>query len=194
MKIGYFYRELGGQPTGMVEAMLRSVRRAMPTVEIVRLESPEQPMALAIMDARSRVSGEWLFLDTDVLVRQDVRAVFDRSLFDVAVADRAGTVDAGETSAFMTSMPYNSGVAFSRSQAFWQACVARCWSYKPGRQAWMGDQQAMNEVIAAGVFHVDVIESRYNYPPTTREDVSGAILHLKGRRKKWLPELRRAAA
>jgi hypothetical protein len=157
--IGYFYRELGGQPTGMLEAMLRSVRRSMPSVKIARLESPEQPMALAILDSRSRVSGEWLFLDTDVLVRKDVRAGVRRSLFDVAVADRVGTVDAGETSAFMTSMPYNSGVAFSRSQAFWQACVARCWSYKPGRQAWMGDQQAMNEVIATQAFHVADRES-----------------------------------
>jgi hypothetical protein len=190
--IGYFYRELGGQPTGMLEAMLRSVRRSMPSVKIARLESPEQPMALAILDSRSRVSGEWLFLDTDVLVRKDVRQVFDGA-FEIAVADRVGTFEAGD--AFMARMPYNSGVAFSRSQAFWQACVARCWSYKPGRQAWMGDQQAMNEVIATQVFSLAVVPSAYNYPPQSPdEDVSDkAILHLKGRRKKWLQSLRRAA-
>jgi hypothetical protein len=59
----------------------------------------------------------------------------------------------------------------------------------------MGDQQAMNEVIATDVFQLAVVSSAFNYPPQSPdEDVSDkAILHLKGRRKKWLQSLRRAA-
>jgi len=206
MKVGFFHAGPSGTPHVLLAAqMIRSVRRQMPDVEIVqfthahsvtmadvdrKVVRPTLPLALAVLDAYATFSGEWLYVDTDVLVQRDVRHVFDRS-FDVAVATREGTLkDAEIGTKFMARMPYNKGAVFSRSQAFWRASVETLKQAKPARQAWMGDQQAMNDVIAAGMFHVETLPAEYNYAPHSRtEDVSDKFLtHWKGSRKAWLLE------
>lgn len=206
MRVGFYHAARGDESLARTRlaVMLQSVRRAMPGIEVTHYTDLTTaaadgadyvnrrnalPLGLASVDACASVAGEWLWIDTDVVVQADVRHVFDQP-FDVAVADRRGTVrnrDLGTKC--LKVMPFNKGVVFSRSRPFWQAVLKRMESLSGKRQGWMGDQQAMCDVIAAGAFDVVVLESRYNYPPHREdEDVSGqAITHYKGKsRKPWM--------
>ena len=206
MTVG-FYHSARKHTDHMICALrlLRSVRQNLPGVDVVQFTTPESvrvsgvddvrvladgPVALNTLEAYGSCSGEWLFTDTDVLVQRDVRDVFDRP-FDVAVAERDGTYtgrDLKPGRTFMKVMPYNKGAVFSRSPEFWRAALAVAERYPERKREWMGDQLAMNQVIAGGQFDVAVLPNSYNYPPRTRiEDVRDKhITHWKGGRKLWL--------
>src|SRR6478735_2923399 len=130
MTVGFFHVARVETPhVKLAAALIRSVRRAMPDVPIVHLTDetttaiagidhlqrhPPAPIALGCLEAYAACDGEWLFVDTDVIVRHDVRPIFDRA-FDIAVAHRDGTLRPGEVGTkFMASMPYNKGAVFSR--------------------------------------------------------------------------------
>lgn len=206
MNVGFFHAGRGDerQARARIAVLLQSVRAALPGVPVahftdlttapvkgadVVLRRNVLPIATARVDAYASVSGEWLFIDSDVIVQVDVRRVFDQ-VFDVALADRRGTLRPEDAEGkCVTAMPYNSGVIFSRSPAFWQAALVRIAELSVKRQGWMGDQQAMCDVIASGAFDIKVLPSTYNYPPHRHdENVSDkAILHFKGRsRKDWM--------
>ncbi len=184
--------------------LITSVRKAMPGVPIWHLTDAitkpidgvdgylrhQEPMppALARVKQYTTVVGDWLFVDTDVVIQRDVRDVFAQP-FDIAVATREGTLKPSEVGRkFMARMPYNCGAVFSRSAAFWQSAYERMVEYSPKRQAFMGDQQALCDTIATGLFNVTVLPNGYNYPPFEQdEDVRDkAILHFKGSRKAWM--------
>lgn len=203
MMVGFYHAGESPVYVQLAARLIASVRRAMPGVRLTHLTDPsstaiagtdavvrlaEGPVALACLDAYAACLGDWLFVDTDVVVQRDVRAVFDFQ-FDVAVADRAGTLLPKEVGTkFMARNPYNKGAVFSRSPAFWRDAAADLRTRSATRQAWMGDQEAMNAVIAAGRYQVRVLPSAYNYPPQAQhEDVADkAILHFKGpHRKVW---------
>jgi len=159
---------------------------ALPGVDDVVIR-PSLPLALAFVDARASVDGDWLFLDTDVIVQEDVRHVFYGD-FDIAVATREGTMRPHEVgSRFMARNLYNAGVVFSRSQGFWLAALQRA-ELMVGRHSWGCDQEAMNQVIKSGPYYAMILENSYNYPPfTADEDVSDKlIVHYKGKRKAWM--------
>jgi hypothetical protein len=127
-----------------------------------------------------------LVVDTDVVFVRDVRHVWARA-FDVALTRRGGPaldpngVDLAEV------MPYNTGVMFSRSRAFWQRCHELCRAFPPEVQRWYGDQYAVR--FAAPEFEVlELPVDPYNYSPgAPDEDVSQRyIVHYKGARKDWM--------
>lgn len=208
MTVGFF---LNGDPNGtayrLAALLVASIRAAMPAVPVVQF-TDEKSAALAGVDEIRRrplermgvtriahqasVDGDWLFLDADTIVLQDVRDVFDDPKFDVAIASRRGTFKNAdeEQSAFMARMPFNNGVVFSRSARFWRAVEAALREMKPERQEFMGEQQALNDVIRSGPYAVRVLAGVYNYPPHSPvEDLSFAkIVHYKGKRKSWILE------
>lgn len=209
MTVGFFHVARGETPhVRLAAALIRSVRRAMPRVAIVHLTDETTapmpcvdqvirrapaPVALGCLEAYAACVGEWLFVDTDVIVQRDVRWIFDRP-FDIAVAERDGTFKPKEVdSKFMRSMPFNKGAVFSRSPAFWSAAADHLRGSSEKRQHWMGDQASMNAVIASGRFKVEILPARYNYPPLSKdEDLNGqAILHYKGARKDWMLQAHR---
>lgn len=195
----------GATPHRHLAALLvASVKRAMPGMAVVHLTDEETPavpsadrvqrlpggpVAFGCLKAYAACEGEWLFVDTDVLVQRDVRPVFERP-FDIAVATREGTLLPKEVGTkFMAGMPFNKGAVFSRSPLFWQeACEHLRRNLSAKRQDWMGDQLAMCAVIARGGYRVELLSNAYNYPPKERhEDVGDKfILHFKGARKKWM--------
>lgn len=204
MKVGCFHVSRGVTPhERLARILIASVRQWMPTVPIVHFTDtatraltgvdevrrrPAGPIALGCLDAYAAAGeGDWLFVDTDVVIQRDVRWIFDRS-FDLAVASREGTLlekEVGTT--FMASMPHNKGAVFSRSPAFWRAAAAHLRTLSAKRQEWMGDQVAMNAVIASGAFTIEILDPRYNWPPKHADDVRDkAILHYKGKRKAWI--------
>lgn len=202
MTVGFYHAGLDSE---LAAAMVASVRTHMAGVEVVQMTDINSlivpgvdrvqafdagPIAHAVIEHYAACEGDWLFLDTDVLVRADVRHVFDQP-FDIAVATREGTLKPDEVGTkFMASMPFNKGVVFSRSQMFWQEALAWLNDRPTKDHAWMGDQKAVNAVIASGAFAVRVLPAAFNYPPKRRrEDVSGQhVLHFKGPRKAWMLE------
>lgn len=152
-------------------------------IEAIRIGG-DVPMGVRRM-MHYAMPGEWLFLDTDVVFRKDVRHVFDKP-FDVAVATRDGTYMQGTQYAEL--MPYNTGVVFSRNPEFWKKLVPELRKLSPDYQRWGGEQMLIGMLVKAGIFQTEILPSAYNFTPEKRdEDVShAAILHLKGPRKAWI--------
>lgn len=204
MRLGFFFQGTDQSHIAMAKMMIASVREVMPGVEVHHLTDEhtaeidgvdstrvfygEMPMAVRRMLHHAACEGEWLFVDSDVLIRRDVRDVFDKP-FDVALTDRDGTVT--NEAKFAAQMPYNIGVTFSRSQKFWYAVVQHLSGLTPQQQHWMGDQLVVNAMVKAGGmgFTIATVPGRiYNYPPRSEEDIpeDAAIIHYKGPRKKYL--------
>lgn len=155
-----------------------------PGVEVIRLPG-KMPMGVRRLTHYSKLEGEWLFTDTDLLFRKDVRPVFDKP-FDVALATREGTVWHG--SDYAKTYPYNTGVIFSRNRQFWRMALRGLFALPETMQEWGGEQYVTGALAQRKDFKVEILPSSYNFTPETRdEDVSHAhILHLKGPRKAWI--------
>lgn len=209
MKVGFFYQNNGQVSKGILsfaKHMLQSIRTSMPGVEVWQLsdgQSPELPgidgvkrlstplpMAVRRVSLHATCEGEWLFIDTDVIVRKDVREVFSED-FDVALTDREGTIT--YESGYAKVMPYNIGVVFSRSPKFWETVKKYLLMMPVYLQHWEGDQRVVAGMMAhpgkCG-FNVKVISgAEYNYPPKSENDPQierASIVHYKGARKKYL--------
>ena len=211
MNVG-FYLVQGPDPAGYVLAdiMLRSVRSAMPGVEVTQftdlkspavygvnhvLRKPKQPLAVLRSLHQACVEGEWLFLDTDVVVQRDVRAVFQEP-FDIAVADRRWQ-HLEATPEFTAQMPWNIGVIFSRAPTFWRAIHEALLRAPEQAQDFMGDQRAAGVLLQSG--HWALLElpgMDFNYPPSGPEDRAeqASIVHFKGNRKDWMLQRLRPCA
>lgn len=204
MNIG-FYLVQGDQGDGYVLAdmMLRSVRAAMPGVPVTQftdlksppvygvdhvMRKPFAPLALLRSAHQMNVEGEWLFLDTDVLVQKDVRDVFQHP-FDLALADRSWP-HLEPTPAFAEAMPWNIGVVFSRCPQFWRAVHEGLRAAPETAQDFMGDQIVACALLKTGTWALHELPgTRYNYPPAHADDIGrgAAIVHYKGHyRKPWM--------
>lgn len=211
MNVG-FYLVQGPDPTGYVLAdlMLQSVRRAMPGVRVTQftdiksaavygvdhvLRKPKQPLALLRTLHQACVEGDWLFIDTDVIVRRDVRHLFEQP-FDIAVADRQWQ-HLETPPKFTAAMPWNIGVVFSRGPRFWRAVHTQLLSSPAQAQDFMGDQVAACHLLKTGDWRLlELPGMAFNYPPSGPDDHGdqASIVHYKGDRKGWmLQELRRCA-
>lgn len=128
-----------------------------------------------------------MFVDTDVVIQNDVSHVFDDKAFDIAVTDRVGS--AWENSPDCVGMPYNMGVTFSRSPQFWAAVARKLKCLHPKLQQWEGDQRVV--CALAKDWKTKVLPGlRYNFTPYTRDEgcSHAALLHYKGARKAWLED------
>lgn len=205
MKVGFFCQS--ESHLSMAALMLESVRQSMPGVEVHHLTdekchalagvdsvrrlacSAHMPMAVRRMTHHSACDGDWLFVDSDVIVQKDVRGVFDAP-FDIALTDRLGTIT--NEAKYAAVMPHNIGVVFSRSPAFWREVIERLQTFPPNFQEWEGDQRVINDMVRTGG-HGFVIATLpgllYNYPPRAENDertAGASIVHYKGNRKQWL--------
>lgn len=205
MKVGVFCVS----PSHLIMAalMLDSIRQSMPGVEVYHLTdgscpklagsngakriAGDMPMAIRRMQHHAGCEGEWLFIDSDVIVQKDVRSVF-KEKFDIALTDRDGTIT--NEAKYAAVMPYNIGVVFSRSKEFWRAVIGHLLTLPAQYQEWEGDQRVVCEMVRQGGqgFDVKIIPGLlYNYPPRAADDPrmqDAAICHWKGNRKKWLLE------
>lgn len=155
--------------------------------EVIRIPG-DMPMGARRIGHYASLMGEWIFVDTDVLFREDVSGVFEKP-FDVALVSRDGTYMEGTE--YAKAMPYNFGVVFSRNSEFWQEAGKHLSRMAPALQEWEGEQLVTCEMARRGKFKVEILPSRYNFTPAEKTDnVSDkAILHLKGQRKAWLSDL-----
>lgn len=212
MTIGFYLLDTGTLDSlcgyACARALVRSARAVMPGVPVIQFTDEESPsvcgidevvrmprerMARLRMRHHGNVTGDWLFVDTDVLFQRDVRDVFDKG-FDLAVADREWD-HVRPAAGFTARMPINMGVVFSRSPAFWAECHARLKELPKGKQRWMGDQEVFCEILAEDRYSVRHLPGAiYNFPPAIDADddcISGleqeaAIVHFKGPQRKPL--------
>lgn len=208
MRVGFFFQDNGPKSDGVLdiaENLLDSVKKSMPGVEVHQLTDGDSrildgvdgfhrmrgvvPMGVRRMSHYAELDGDWLFVDTDVVVRQDVRDVFD-SAFDVALTDRVGTYMEGTP--YANVMPYNFGVIFSRSKAFWESAREYLLMLPAKYQEWEGEQRVIAHMMTLGLgFNVKVLPGlKYNFPPLSgSEDVEhAAIVHYKGAAKRFIKE------
>lgn len=185
-------------------SLVREARRHMPGTDVVQFSDDKTPMVpgvslvqriagddrplldqrlqhYALCDARS----EWLMVDTDVSIRNDVRGVFSDRDFDVALCDRCWPhLPQGEK--MMHEMPFNTGVVFTRHHGFW-GDVLECWRAYPTtiKDDWMSEQKAVYDVVRSGRYRIKILPGmHYNYPPNVDEvPVITALAHFKGPRK-----------
>jgi hypothetical protein len=199
VRIGFFVQG-DGVHWDVARHLISSARKVMPGVEIFQLtddKTPQHdcnivrlggamPMAVRRMTLHSMLAGDWLFVDTDIVFREDVRDVFKAS-FHIAVTDRVGS--AWENSPDVKDMPYNMGVTFSRSASFWDRVAGVMKSLPPHLQEWCGDQLVVCE-MQKQVKTLVLPGLKYNFTPLRREDdiSHAAIVHYKGPRKDWIAE------
>jgi hypothetical protein len=188
-----------GQDDKYARKMIESVQRVMPGRKIVQLTDEVTPAVdgastvrlplthgnpmIFKMEHLARLTGAWMVLDTDVIVKSDLRHVFDLD-FDVALTWRDGPIYDPEGNDLTRAMPINCGVMFSRSPEFWRACLEWCSGKDVG---WYADQLA----VAAVWKRFNVLRlhcDNFNYTPRSRdEDVSSRyVVHYKGKRKEWM--------
>ena len=181
---------------------IAAVRNVMPEVEIVQLTTQkwdgpdigadsirkfDMPMdcfyGYRKYFAQSMVEGNNLFLDVDCMVQKDVSGIFERE-FDVTVCYRC------KRDKIKNHIPFNGGAVFSRCPGFWKEAAGRPEEHKN----WIDTEKKLSETALNDLYFVRVLDGNiYNYTPEdVDEDISGkAIVHYKGRRKKFL--IQRAA-
>lgn len=203
MNIGFYLTMEGGNPLYylLADILVRSIRKTMPTVPITQftnLNSPsvvgidnvvrmsDRPLSVMRATQFAAVSGDWVFVDTDVVFQESVEHVF-ADPFDVALSDR-NWPHAPVPKAFSAAMPHNVGVVFSRSKTFWTDVLAAVHADQ-GDKSWYGDQKAICDVVAGGKYHVKILPGMvYNYPPFDTQDraLGAKVVHCKGNRKDWM--------
>lgn len=158
---------------------------AIAGVDTVIRRKMQVPMAVFRMQ-HHQIEGEWLFIDTDVLIHKPAHEVFPL-IEEIAVAQRK-TGDGTNTDTSdpkFKEMPYNMGVVFSQTPLFWASVEAELLTYDAELQHWMGDQLAMNRLL--GSVRAKVLPCGYNFPPPKAgvwADIKDAhIVHYKGARK-----------
>lgn len=213
MTIGFLHLEQGEsykEARACARAMVSSARSVMPHVKIVQFSDldtkevkgidairrkPMEPMGLLRMRHCAGVSGDWLFVDTDVIFQKPVTHVFKRK-FDIALTTRDWT-HVKAAGGFTERMPFNTGVVFSRCPHFWGEVYTRLRHYSKELQHFMGEQELINEVASEGRYRIRKLRGRiYNFPPDapgampTNDQLlaEAAVLHFKGNRKALMLE------
>ncbi len=186
----------------LADILLRSIRQHMPGVKVAQFTDEKSPAVYGVDEVRRKpkaplpllrsahfadVEGEWLFLDTDIIIQKDVRHVFDEP-FDIALCDRDWPnviTDEG----FAKAMPFNVGVVFSRNPKFWQIVHERL-KLEIHMNDWLGDQKVIAELAQSDEWKLKILPGQlFNCPPASATDTSieqASIVHYKGNRKEWM--------
>jgi hypothetical protein len=211
--IGFLHVETSENPTGRICArgMVASCKRVMPTVRVIQFADMDTPavdgadevkrlplesLALLRFRHQAAVKGDWLFLDTDVIVQKDVRKVFHNT-FHVAMTTR-NWKHLRPAEGFAERMPFNAGVIFSRSPSFWRECTERLEQSDIHDQEFMGHQQIICDVVMSQRYQIAYVKgSAYNCPPYVDDGREGGdealgkllvsqahIVHYKGALRK----------
>jgi len=190
MKIAFF---LDVDDPVILKCAEKCINAAKQYGEVIQLTTPEGKLVTdnhIIHDVTGTFSNrrwtlhslldEALFIDVDVLLKEDVSHIFEKQ-FDVAIATDIAPGDTG--------VRYNSGVAFSRSPQFWRDLreatekLDFCKSY----QDWVPIEQEMTNIIESGKYDALILPGEiYNQVPFFPSDETGKIVHYRGLRKDWM--------
>lgn len=213
MKVAFFHV---GPDLTVPTKMVASCKAAMPETPVVQLTNRATPVVPGVDEVRrgdqsdmhynpwrmhcyaALEEGEWLLLDTDVVVNRDVAPIFTQNdTFGVAMLKRSHVPIRGlfpgfpelSSQTFAKWMPFNSGVVFSRSPKFWAECAVRVDGYTPRWRDRWGDQLAIAQTAASRKFAIGELQEPFNYTPRSPNDPEIKkvfIVHYKGPRKDWM--------
>ena len=191
---------VGEQPWARL--MVRSVKRhtGYPVVQMSDEDTREVPgvdavvripregmglMSYRLLHLADFAHEEMLILDADVIMKASVDDVWERA-FDVALCQREPGRVLYRDEDIAPLMPFNTGVMFSRSNAFWKHCSVWLEEQTPDKKVWWGDQLAV--AAMAPKFHTLVLPSKeFNWTPDSADQESAArAYHYKGLRKAWI--------
>ena len=198
---------LVGEQPAYVERMVESIKdvHGIPVVQMTDLKSPKVkgvdevvrlPFKVPLMLYRLKHLSlyrhtEMLIVDTDVIAKRPVDDVWEID-FDVGLTFRnPGELYTGDGIDRANDMPFNTGVMFSRGNAFWRDCYSWLTHGTPEQQRWYGDQLAVANVARRETHSVlGLLCSEFNWSPSHRDDTSDArFWHYKGAvRKKWITD------
>lgn len=199
MRVGFLHV---GHDARLAAIMVKSVKDVM-GCDVVQMTDDETPAVEGVDELRrftwnkrelmlyrlqhlSALEGEYLILDTDIIVQRDIRKDIKG---DVMLTRRMGPILDATGIDVAKEMPYNCGVMYCKDRGFWMTCLELLEAMPQEKKEWYGDQLAVKE--AATLFDVQELPcEEYNYTPSHRdEDVSRkAIVHYKGIRKQWMLE------
>lgn len=184
----------------LANMMVASVKKAMPDIEVLQMTDTTTKPIEGVDEVRViEIDGPWLMpyrlkhlaaldgeniiLDTDIIVREDLREVFKHG-FQLALTRRdIGLIDG-------LDMPYNIGVMFSRCPEFWQEAYEYCLTLPENQQMWFGDQIAVKYLVDAGKYKIGELDCDiWNYSPNTKyfDPSEKKVIHFKGtKRKLWM--------
>ncbi len=211
MRVAFLHTEsIGENPMlqrDVARKMVASVRKACSDPHIIQMTDMETPGVDGVDEMRrldirtpylmiyklrhlTRLDGEALVLDTDIIVLKDPAKVFTLP-FDMAFTKRDKKIISSSTGYKLEDpdMPYNVGVVFSRSQQFWEDALTVCERLDDRHKAWFGDQIAVDAIIETRKYNIALLPCfSWNYTPQEEdENMTGRnILHFKGRRKEWM--------
>lgn len=193
-----------GEDLTLPEIMVQSVRNALGSVEIIQMTDESTPVVSGVssvvrkrfngylmtfrMEHLAALRGEWITLDTDVVVNGDITQVFSQD-FDVALTKRYGKILDPDGIDIVEHMPYNTGVMFSRNHQFWEGAYKQLLLQMPqSAHKWWGDQLSVRIAADSGRFNVlELPCDKYNYTPAAQGEKSDAlVIHYKGKRKEWM--------
>jgi len=202
-----------GEDSRLPELMVQSVLKAMPGVEIVQLTDEVTPQVKGTtsvirkpfdgmlmtfrMQHLADLKGNWITLDTDVLVLKDLRPIMEKD-FDVALTKRTGRIMSDGID-IVAHMPYNTGVMFSKNHLFWENAYKALLGMPESAHKWWGDQLSVRLAAESGRYTVLELDcNTYNYTPKDADERADVyVLHFKGPRKDWMLngnyDIRRAA-
>lgn len=190
----------------LARLMILSCRQQMPGVEIWQLaDRNTKPLAVDhvlrkdfyakshwvtwLFSFLADVPGEVLFLDTDIIVRKDLRKLFELDA-DLVVTARKHPIVADDG----TSMRILLGVAASRTPDVWREVVKRVHAMKTeAEKNWWGAQLATWDMLldsadGKGRYKVKAVRQwEFNYVPKDEHDAPDDVwaLHYKGERRKF---------
>ena len=158
------------------------------------------------VDAAWAGPGEWLVLDTDVLIEKPVQFVFRKYAFDIGVSKRNWD-HLKPAAGFTGRMPYNTGVLFSRCPHFFGEAYTRPRNLSNEEQHWMGEQTVMNEILneERPRYKIRFMNGNvFNFPPPVKDPGAKEqfretlkqvhITHYKGEKRKAMLMERLACA
>jgi len=190
MKVAIYLDSHDAEHIACAKLCIDSVRRHMPFAEVWHLtvtDGPELPADKTLrldvegsfgyrrMFLHSKLEGDVLFIDDDILINDDVSHVFNED-FDIAVTT--------DIKPGMASIKYNSGVTFSRSPEFWALHAEKV---KAMGFEWDRLEPEFTRTVDQTGFAVKILPGEvYNRVPKDEHDIDGKILHYRGPRKKWL--------
>jgi len=124
------------------------------------------------MQHLAELEGNWITLDTDVLVLKDLREVFTKGYaFDVALTRRYGKILDEDGLDIVAYMPYNTGVMFSSNKQFWKDAYKALLRMPESAHKWWGDQLSVRLAADSGKFSVLELDcDTYNYTPKNVND------------------------
>lgn len=192
-----------GNDVSLAELMVKSVKKAMQGVEVIQLTDMVTPQIKGVssvvrkpysgylmtfrLEHLADLNGEWITLDTDVIVNKDLREVFNQD-FDVALTRRYQPIIDENGINIVDSMPYNTGVMFSRNKIFWKNAHKLLLNMPESAHRWWGDQLSVSQASKSKHFNVLELDcNKYNYTPLNDKDKQDVfVYHFKGNRKDWM--------